>query len=190
MQMRLLLIVGSLALAGCATVSGPRSIEWNPIDAHPSDTPEPVVEEGKLVLSGRAVRSQTAYAAPVTIECEAQPVDASTNSCLYIDLVPENQPTTQLPNDYLGIKLVHGETLQIWATRGGEPTYLIKPASVRADADGRYKLMVQARLDGIIVQVNNETVRVDYPVPYGKFTIELRTFPPPNPWRVDSFSVH
>lgn len=188
--MRPLLSVGLVALVGCATVLGPRSIEWNPIDAQPSDTPAPVVEEGKLVLSGRAVRSQSAYTAPVTIECEAQPAEASTNSCFYIDLVPENQPTTQLPNEYLGIKLVHSGTLQIWATRGGEPTYLIKPAAIRADADGRYKIIVQARLDGIIVQVNNETVRGDYPVPYGKFTIELRTFPPPNPWRVDSFSVH
>ena len=188
--MRPLLIVVLIVLAGCATRPGLNSMEWNLVNAPPNGTPAPVVEKGQLILSGRAVRSSGTYAAPVTIECRLQPPQASTNGTFYIDLVPEGQPATALPSDYLGIELMHGQALHVWLSHGGQPTPLIKPVSVRVDADGGYKLAVEVRRDGFGVRVNGEAVTVDQAVPFDEFRIELRTFPPSSSWRVSDFAIH
>lgn len=164
-------------------------MEWNLVNEHPSGTPPPAIEKGQLVLSGRAVRSSRTYTAPVTIDCRLQPQEASTNSTFYIDLVPEDQPATTLPSNYLGIELIHGQELRAWVSRGSQPTPLIKPVPVHADADGGYKLAVEVRRDGLEVRVNGEPVNVDKAVPFDEFRIELRSFPPPNSWRVSDFSV-
>ncbi len=188
--MRRLLIFGLIALAGCATRPSSSSIEWSIVKAHPSGTPEPTVQNGQLVLSGRAARSSKTYAAPATIECELQPQQASTNSTFYIDLVPEGQSLDVLPVDYLGIKLVHDQQLYVWLSQGSQPTQLIKPVSVHADSEGGYKLSVELRPDGLGIRVNNETFKIDKVMPFDKFRIELRTFPPANSWQIRNLSVY
>ena len=165
-------------------------MEWNLVNAHPTGTPAPVLEKGELTLSGRAVQSRGTYTAPVTIECGLQPQPATTNSAFYIDLVPAGQPATALPGDSWSIKLIHGQTLQVWATHGSQPTPLIEPVPLRAAAEGGYKLAVDVRRDGLEVRVNGETVKVDKAMPFDEFHIELRSFPPPNSWRASNFSVH
>jgi len=188
--MRLFPIVALIALAGCATRSpGPNSIEWYPVAAHPGGAPAPAVENGSLILFGSAVRSSGTYAAPVTIECEIQPQPASSNSTFYIGLVPEGQPTSTLPADYVGIKLVYERELSAWLSQSNQLTTLIKPTLVRANANGSYRFSIAVHGDGIVVQANNETARIDKVLPFEKFHIELRTFPPPNSWRVQNFSV-
>ena len=188
--MRPLLIAGLAVLTGCATRPGPNSISWNPVNAHPTGTPAPAVKEGQLLLFGRAVRSDRTYAAPVVVDCKLQPEQPSTNNIFYIDLVPGGQPPTELPSDYLGIKLIHGQGLYVSLTRGGQPTDLIKPIPVHADADGGYELAVEVRRDGLGVRVNGETANINQAIPFDEFRIELRTFPPPNSWHVTKFSIH
>jgi hypothetical protein len=187
--MRPLFILLLVALSGCATRPGSNSMEWNLVNAHPSGTPAPTIENGQLILSGRAVRSSRTYTVPVTIECRLQPQQADTNSTFYIDLVPEGQLPNALPNDYLGIKLVHGQELRAWVSRGNQPTPLIKPVTVSADGDGGYKLTVDVQRDSLAVQVNGKTVKVDTAMPFNEFHIELRSFPPPSSWHVRDFSI-
>jgi hypothetical protein len=188
--MRPLLIVWLLALAGCATAPNPETMEWSTALAHSDGTPEPVLKDGRLVLSGRAIRSRTAYAAPFTLECELQSAQTSTNGGFCIDFVPEGASTAVLPEEYVGIKLSNDNTLEAWGSGSNQPAHLIKKSgAILLDALGGYKLTVEVRHGGFTVYVNGELMKIDQPVPYDRFQIQLRTFPPPSQWVVRDFSI-
>ncbi len=142
------------------------------------------------MLSGRAIRSRTSYAAPFALECELQPAQTSSNGGFYIDFVPEGVSTAVLPQEYVGIKLGNDSTLEAWASRSNQPAHLIKKSGViLIDAVGGYKLAVEVQRDGFIVYANGEPMKIDQPVPYDRFQIQLRTFPPPSQWVVRDFSI-
>ena len=104
--MRALLIIGLLALTGCAGSPHPIMMEWNALLPHPDASPSPTIENGQLTLSGDAVRSRSDYSAPLTIECELQSEATSAKGAFYINLVPQNVPATELAQDYFGIKQI------------------------------------------------------------------------------------
>ncbi len=189
MDMRLLFIVGLLAMVGCATTPHMGTMEWNTYLAHP-DGASAVVKDGELVLSGRAIRSHATYAAPVTVECELQSGQTSSNGGFCIDFVPGGASATALPQEYIGIKLCSDNTLEAWASRSNQPPHLIKKSTaIPINALGRYKLTVEVRQGGFTARANGVLMIIDQPVPYDRFHIELRTFPPPSQWRVRDFSV-
>jgi hypothetical protein len=90
----------------------------------------------------------------------------------------------------VGIKILHGQELRAWVSRGSQPTLLIKPVPVRPDAKGGYQLIIDVQRESLAVRVNGETVKADAAVPFAEFRIQLRTFPPPSSWRVTNFSIH
>jgi hypothetical protein len=187
--MRLLLIVGLLAMVGCATTPNPGTMEWSTILGHPAGA-SAVVKDEKLVLSGRAIRSRAAYAAPLTVECELQSGQVSSNGSFYIDFVPEGASAAALPQEYVSFKLCNDNTLEAWASRSNQPPHLIgKSAVIPVGAQGRYKLAVEVQHGGFAAHANSVPMTIDLPVPYDKFQIELRTSPPPSQWLVCSFSV-
>ncbi len=176
-------------MAGCTTVPGPRTMEWNTILAH-SYGASAVVTNGELVLSGRAIRSRATYAAPVMVECELQSGLVSTNGSFYINFVPEGASVEALAQEYVGIKLCNDNTLEAWASRSNQPPRLIgKSAAIPVDTPGRYKLTVEVQHGGFTAYANGVPMAIDLPVPYDRFQIELRSSLPPSQWVVRDFAI-
>jgi hypothetical protein len=189
--MRSLLFVGLLLVVGCAGPSRSRTIEWGLVGVHPNNTPEPALTDGQLLISGRAVRTKNLYAAPVTLECGLQSENTTSNNSFFIDFVPVDSPIVDLAQHYLSIRLSDGQSLvEVGESNLEQPVRLIKSALVPIEAEGRYKLVVEVHGSNLVVHVNGRTLQVDQPVPYDKFSIELRTFPPPSSWRVLNLTVH
>jgi hypothetical protein len=188
--MRLLFTVGLLALAGCATAPNPGAMVWNTIMAHSDDAPNPMLKDGELVLSGRAIRSRATYAAPFALECELQSGQTSSNGGFYIDFVPGGASAAALPQEYVSVKLCDDNTLEAWASRSNQSPHLIKKSTaIPIKALGQYKLTMEVRHGGFTACANGVLMAIDQPVLYDRFQIELRTFPPPSRWRVRNFSV-
>jgi len=188
--MRTLLIVGLVAVVGCATAPQTGTMEWNIIPTQSSGVSGPLVKDGELVLSGNAIRSRATYAAPLTVECELQSGQVSSNSGFYIDFVPEGASATALPQQYVGIKLCGDNTLEAWASRSNQLPHLIqKSGQILVDGLGTYKLTVEVRPGGFTARANGVLMTIDLPLPYDKFRVELRAFPPPSLWRIHGFSV-
>jgi hypothetical protein len=165
-------------------------MEWNTVLARPDVAPEPVVKDGELVLSGRAIQSRATYAAPLTVECDLRSGQTSSNGSFYIDFVPSRASAAALPQEYIDIKLCGDNTLEAWASRSNQPPHLIKKSTaIPIKALGQYKLTVEVRHGGFTARANGVLMMIDQPVPYDRFQIELRTFPPPSQWRVRDFSV-
>ena len=186
--MRQLLIVGLLAMVGCATApnpsSVPGSIEWDTVLAHSVGAPEPAVKDGQLVLSGRAMCSRATYTPSFTLECEVQST-LSSNASFYIDFVPQDASAAVLPQRYVSIKLNNNSALEVWASTSNQSPRLIKSTVAQASAEGRYKLVIEVQRDGFTV----DGTKVDLPIPYDRFHVELRTFPPPSQWLVRNFTI-
>jgi hypothetical protein len=188
--MRPILIIGLLALTGCASGPNVRTMEWNALLPHPDAFPPPAIENGQLTLVGGDVRSRNVYAAPLTVECELQSETPSAESDFFINLVPQDAPTKELAQDYLGIKLrADKTTLEIWAAHGGQPAHLIKSMSVPVAQEGHYKLVVEVQRGNFTVSANTVTLNVHESLPFDRFQVELRTFPPPSRWRVINFAI-
>jgi hypothetical protein len=187
--MRLPLIVGLLAMVGCATAPGPRAMEWDTIIAHRYGA-SAILTNGELVLSGRAIQSRATYAAPLTVECELQSGQGSSNGSFYIDFVPEGTSVAVLPQEYVGFKLRGDNTLEAWASRSNQPPRLIgRSTAIPVDPQGQYKLAVDVQSGGFAAHANGVPMPIDLPMPYGKFQIQLQSSPPPSQWHVRDFSV-
>jgi hypothetical protein len=191
--MRLLVIVGLLAVVGCATAPNPGpvsgSMEWGTVLTHSAGAPEPFVKDGQLVLVGRAIRTHATYTPSFRLECELQSTPASSNGSFYVDFVPQDASAAVLSQEYLGIKL-NDNTLEAWAATSNHPPRMIKSTAVQVSADGRYKLAIEVQHDGLTVNVNSVPMTIDLPVPYDRFHIELRTSPPPTQWIIRNFTIH
>jgi hypothetical protein len=188
--MRTLLIVGLVAMVGCATAPHSDTMEWNVIPAQSSGVSGPVVKDGELVLSGNAIRSRATYAVPLTVECELYSGQTFSNCGFDIDFVPDGAPIATPPQQYVGIKLCGDSTLEAWASRSNQPPHLIKKSGqIPVDGLGSYKLTVEVRQGGFTASANGALMTVDLPMPYDKFHVELRAFPPPSLWHIHGFSV-
>jgi len=165
-------------------------MEWNALLPHTDASPPPTIENGQLILSGDAVRSRTAYAAPLTIECELQSETPSAESDFYLNLVPRNVPAKELAQDYFGIKLRADQTtLEIWESHGNQPAHLLKSTAIQVAREGHYKLVVEVQRGNFSVDANGVTISVKQAVPFDRFQVELRTFPPPSLWHVINFVI-
>jgi hypothetical protein len=187
--MRLLLIVGLLAMIGCATAPRPGTMEWNTVAPHADGASEPVVKDGGLVLSGSAIRSRATYAAPVTLVCELQSLQPSSIGNFYIDFVPNGVSAVPLPQEFVGIKLNNNNILEVWASSSNHPARLIESTVLPIVAEGQYKLVLEVQHVGFNAHTNGVPMTIDIPVPYNRFQIELRAFPPPSHWLVRDFSI-
>ena len=165
-------------------------MEWNALLPHPDASPSPTIENGQLVLSGCAVRSRSVYSAPLTIECELQSEAPSAKGDFYINLVPQNVPAKELAQDCFGIKLSDDQTtLEIWESHGNQPAHLIKSTAIPVESKGHYKLVVEVQRGNFSVDANGVTISVKQAVPYERFQVELRTFPPNSLWHVINFTI-
>jgi hypothetical protein len=188
--MRALLIIGLLALTGCAGSPHPIAMEWNALLPHPDASPSPTIENGQLTLSGDAVRSRSTYAAPLTIECELQSEAPPAKGGFYINLVPQSVPAKELAQDFLGIKLSDDQTtLEVWESHGSQPAHLIKSTAIPVESKGHYKLVVEVQRGSFTANANGVTISVNQSMPFDRFQVELRTFPPPSLWHVINFAI-
>jgi len=191
--MRAILILGLVGMVGCSTsnktATGAVGMEWNTVLTHPDNAPVPVVMADEMELTGRAIRSYRTYTVPLAIECELQSALESSNSIFYVDFVPEDASAAPLLSEYVGIRILGNKTVEAWAARTNQSARLITSMTVPISKGGRYTVAVQLHTEGFAVQVNGREMKVDLPVPYYRFRVQLRSFPPPSSWRLRNFSV-
>jgi hypothetical protein len=190
-----------LVCAGCASMSGPRSISWESV-SHPNQTNGvAAVENHQLVLENREVRTDKTYATPLTLECDASPSDA-VSSDFGIKFVPSTASgaSGELERMFVlgfvkGSSLMAGfsiaslqgselATHSVWEKRGDSQWLVLKPGDA-------CHIRLTLNKDHLEIGINGQTFSVrEAGLPYERFRIQLSCLGATNRWSVRNFVVH
>ncbi|HXI84942.1 MAG TPA: hypothetical protein VNL17_12720 [Verrucomicrobiae bacterium] len=198
-------LVITLLGIGCAT--GPRPIAWDRLpfpkdsDWHGPRGEPAVMGQGDVLLHGQDVRTQRAYAAPVTIECDVM-LESRTASDGSFDLyfLPTGQPLDVIPRQLTKFRIIYSNTgdygsadrLEIDRQEGtrGFPVWTGPPFKVEAGKVYHVKINVLAA-GKLNINVNGVDSSIPDTVTVPRsFQVQLGGWQPANRWRVRNFSIH
>jgi hypothetical protein len=197
-----------IMLLGIGCASGSRPMVWDrlpfPKDSNwQASKGEPaVMGQGDLLLHGQDVRTQRAYVAPVTIECDVV-LEGRTASDGSFDLyfLPTDQPLDAVPHQLTKFRIIYSNTgdygsvdrLEIDRLEGGRGFAVWTGPLVKVEVGKVYHLKISLLAEGKLnVSINgvDSSIPDTVALPYRSFQIQLGGWQPANRWHVRNFSIH
>ena len=192
----LVLLVG----AGCASVSGPQSISWEPVSSQSQTNGVAAIESDHLVLENREIGTANTYATPLAVECEVSP-ETAVSSDFGIKFVPSAAPPTSGETDRMFVlSSVNGSSMMagfsvasrqgaglvtrsVWEKRADGQWLVVKPGDV-------CHIRLTLSKDRLEIGLNGQTFSVNGAgLPYERFRVQLSCLGAKNRWRVLNFAV-
>ncbi len=203
-----LLSILAVALLGIGCASGPRPVAWDRLpfpkdsDWHGSRGEPAAMGQGDLLLDGQDVRTQRAYVAPVTIECDVVLEGRTANDGSFdIYFLPTGQSLDVVPRQLTKFRIIYSNTgdygsvdrLEIDRREGTRGFTVWTGPPFKVGAGKVYHVKINVLVAGkLSVSVNG--VASDIPdtilLPYRSFQVQLGGWQPGNRWRVRNFSIH
>jgi hypothetical protein len=192
----LILLVG----AGCTSMSGPKSISWEPVSPQSQTNGVATVEGNHLVLENHEIGTANTYSTPLTVECEVSP-ETAVSSDFGIRLLPTSAPPTSAELDRMFVlSSINGSNMTAsFSVASRQGTGLATRSAWEKSADGQWLVVkpgdvCHIRLtlskDHLQIDLNGQTFSVkDDGVPYEKFRLQLSCLGTKNRWRVLNFAV-
>jgi len=161
-----------------------------------------LADKGDLLLLGQDVRTQRAYVAPVTIECDVV-LENRTASDGSFDLyfLLTGQPLDVVPRQLTKFRIIYNNTgeygsvdrLEIDRQEGARGFAVWTGPPFKVEAGKVYHVKINVLVAGkLSISVNG--VAFDIPdtvaLPYRSFQVQLGGWQPGNRWRVRNFVVH
>ena len=158
--------------------------------------------ENELVLQGQNVRTQYAYAPPLTIECDVVLEGrAAGDGSFDLYFLPVGQPLDVSPARLTRFHIVYSNTgeygsadrLEIDRRDGARNFVVWTEAPFKVEVGKVYRLKVSLLSRGKLnISINDVDFRIPDAVslPYHSFQIQLGGWQPTNRWHVRHFSIH
>ena len=204
--MYLALLGMTLMLVGCAT--GPRVVVWDrvpfPKDSDwPGSRGEPAtMGKNDLQLQGQDVRTQRAYAPPVTIECDVVLESRSASDGSFdLYFLPTGQPLDVIPRQLTKFRIIYSNTgdygsvdrLEIDRREGDKGFVVWTETLFKVEAGKVYHLKVDVLSAGKLnISINDVEASIPGTVSlaYRSFQVQLGSWQPTNRWHVRNLSIH
>jgi len=200
--MRFLIVASVLMVGvGCASMSGPRLISWEPVSRQNQTNGVSIIEKDQLVLENREIGTDNTYATPLIVECEISP-EAAVSSDFGIEFVPTVVPSASGEIDRMfvlssgagpgmmaefSIASHQGSglaTRSAWEKSADSQWLVVKPGDV-------CHIRLTLNKDHLGIGLNGQTFSVNGAgLPYERFRIQLSCLGAKNRWRVLNFVVH
>jgi hypothetical protein len=192
----LILLLG----VGCASMSGPLLISWEPVSRPGQTNGVAAIESDHLVLENREIGAGNTYSTPLTIECEVSP-ESVVSSDFGIKFVPTvAAPTSGEIDRMFVLSSVNGPNMMAeFSVASRQGAVLVTRSAWEKSADGQWLVVkpgdvchirLVAYKDHLEIGLNGQTFVVNGTgVPYERFRIQLSCLGAKNRWRVLNFAV-
>ena len=185
---------------GCASVSGPQLIAWQPVSHQSATNGIATIEDDHLALENREIGTAATYSTPLTVECEVSP-ESAVSSDFGIQFVPTatSQASGEAGRMFVLSSGDGPSMMAEFSIASRQGNALITHSAWEKSADSQWLVVkpdevCHIRLvlnrDHLEIGLNGQTFSVkDAGVPYEKFRIQLSCLGAKNRWRVLNFNV-